>query len=160
MDGAQHPETLTITRILEAPREAVWRAWTDPAQLAQWWGPFGPDCTSAEVDLRAGGAFRVRMRGPDGTEVDAASEILDLAPQERIVFKGDPNPAFGCGGGMPPLAVVTLLLSDVAQGTRMILTVDFPDAAAKARAIEEDFAVNCGRSFDALEAGLRAGRFG
>src|SRR5436190_8252782 len=58
---------LVLTRVFDAPREVVFRAWTDPERLAQWWGPRGFTNPRCEWDARPGGAIRVDMKGPDGT---------------------------------------------------------------------------------------------
>src|ERR1700756_4323405 len=57
---------LTITRIFDAPRELVFRAWTEPAHLARWWGPRGYTLPSCQLDLRPGGAYSFEMHAPDG----------------------------------------------------------------------------------------------
>ena len=59
---------LTIARIVDASRELVFKAWTDPKQVAQWWGPKGFTNPVCEMDVRPGGAFRIVMRAPDGIE--------------------------------------------------------------------------------------------
>ena len=64
-ESAEHQ--LRITRVFDAPREVVFKAWTDPQLLAQWWGPKGFTNPVCELDARPGGAIRVHMRGPDGT---------------------------------------------------------------------------------------------
>ena len=58
--------TIVITRVFDAPRDLVFKAWTDPKHVAQWWGPQGFTNPLCEMDLRVGGVFRVHMRGPDG----------------------------------------------------------------------------------------------
>ena len=58
---------IVATRIYGAPRELVWRVWTDPKHIAQWWGPQGFTNTIREMDVRPGGAWRFTMHGPDGT---------------------------------------------------------------------------------------------
>ena len=73
-------------RTIDASREAVFRAWTDPAQLKRWWGPkmfTNPVC---EVDLRPGGAILIHMRGPDGTVYPMKGEFKEIAAPERLVF--------------------------------------------------------------------------
>src|SRR5512133_1069200 len=57
---------VTLTRTFDAPREVVWRAWTDPKLLAKWWGPRMFTTPRCEVDVRPGGAILIDMRGPDG----------------------------------------------------------------------------------------------
>jgi uncharacterized protein YndB with AHSA1/START domain len=77
---------LTITRLFDAPRETVWRAWTDPKHLAAWWGPAGFTNPVCEVDLRVGGALRIVMRAPDGAEYPMRGIYREIWPPERLVF--------------------------------------------------------------------------
>ena len=60
--------SVTLTRIFDAPRALVWKAWTDPKMMAQWFGPRGFSNPVCELDVRVGGSLRVVMRGPDGTD--------------------------------------------------------------------------------------------
>ncbi len=78
---------LTITRVLDAPRELVWRCWTDPDHFARWWGPehFHTPRESVEIDPRPGGAFRATMVGPDGAEYPSTGEFREVEPPERFV---------------------------------------------------------------------------
>jgi uncharacterized protein YndB with AHSA1/START domain len=64
---ANKEQELVLTRVFDAPRELVFKAWTDPKQVAQRWGPRGFSNPVCELDLRPGGVFRLHMRGPDGT---------------------------------------------------------------------------------------------
>jgi uncharacterized protein YndB with AHSA1/START domain len=78
---------LTITRILDAPRELVFKAWTDAEQLAQWWGPkyfTNPVC---EVDARPGGAILIHMQGPDGNVYPMKGTFLEIVEPERLVMR-------------------------------------------------------------------------
>lgn len=75
---------LTLTRVIEAPREALFAAWTQ--RLPEWWGPHGMTTPFWEMDLRPGGVFRTVMRGPDGTEYPTRGVFLEVAQNERIVF--------------------------------------------------------------------------
>ena len=77
---------VTIERTVDAPRERVWEAWTDPDQVAQWWGPEGFTVPRCELDVRPGGAFHVDMQAPDGTVYPDAGEILEVDPPERLVL--------------------------------------------------------------------------
>ncbi len=81
-------------RVLATPRAAVWEAATNPDLLAQWWGPAGFTNTFDEFDLRAGGAWRLVMHGPDGTDYKNESVFLEVAPPERIVFDHVSSPRF------------------------------------------------------------------
>jgi uncharacterized protein YndB with AHSA1/START domain len=75
-----------MTRELNAPREAVFKAWTDPAHLARWWGPKGFTNPVCELDVRPGGAIYVVMRAPDGTDYPMGGEYREIVPPERLVF--------------------------------------------------------------------------
>jgi uncharacterized protein YndB with AHSA1/START domain len=77
---------LTVTRIFDAPRELVWKAWTDPKLLARWWGPklfTNPVC---ELDLRPGGAILIHMKGPDGVVYPMKGVFHEIVEPERLVF--------------------------------------------------------------------------
>jgi uncharacterized protein YndB with AHSA1/START domain len=76
---------LTITRVFDAPREVVFRAWTDPQQVSQWWGPRGFTAAVVEVDARPGGEIRVDMRGPDGTIYPNRGVFHEVSEPERLV---------------------------------------------------------------------------
>lgn len=74
---------LSITRLIDAPSDAVWRAWTE--HLAEWMAPRPWRIADHEIDLRPGGVFRIRMAGPDGEDVDVPGVFLEIVPGERIV---------------------------------------------------------------------------
>lgn len=73
------------TRLLNAPREQVYKAFSDPTILARWWGPQGFTNTIQQFDLRVGGSWIVVMHGPNGTDYPNESEFVEVVPQERIV---------------------------------------------------------------------------
>ena len=77
---------LTLTRLIAAPREAVYRCWTEPALIVQWFTPPPWKTVAAETDLRAGGASVITMEGPDGTRVPNRGVYLEIVENERIVF--------------------------------------------------------------------------
>jgi len=82
---ANETERMTITRVFDAPRELVWKAWTDPKYVAQWWGPKGfttPVCT---IDFRVGGKALLCMKSPDGQECYNGIEYIEIVPYEKIV---------------------------------------------------------------------------
>ena len=75
-----------LIRIYDAPREAVFKAWTDPEQVARWWGPKMFTAPVCEVDARVGGKFRIVMRGPDGSEYPMRGEFHEVVAPERLTF--------------------------------------------------------------------------
>jgi uncharacterized protein YndB with AHSA1/START domain len=77
---------LILSRIIDAPRELVFRMWTDPAHLAKWWGPRGFTNPVCEIDARPGGALRIVMRAPDGTDYPMAGVFREIVAPERLVF--------------------------------------------------------------------------
>lgn len=77
---------LVMERVFNAPRELVFKAWTEPEHLAHWWGPKGwtlPVCT---VDLRPGGEWHYCMRGPEGEESWGKATYREIVPPERLVY--------------------------------------------------------------------------
>jgi uncharacterized protein YndB with AHSA1/START domain len=77
---------VTITRVFDAPRALVFKAWTDPQHLAQWWGPHGFTNPVCEFDARVGGALRIHMRGPDGAVYPMKGVIREIVAPEWLVF--------------------------------------------------------------------------
>jgi uncharacterized protein YndB with AHSA1/START domain len=77
---------LVISREVDAPRDLVWKAWTDAKHLAQWWGPHGFTNPVCEVDLRPGGAILIHMKAPDGTVYPMKGTFEEIVAPERLVF--------------------------------------------------------------------------
>ncbi|HEV8575252.1 MAG TPA: SRPBCC family protein [Dehalococcoidia bacterium] len=78
---------ITVTRVLDAPCELVFEAWTDPEQVVQWWGPFGFTTTIHEMDVRPGGVWRFIMHGPDGTDYNNHAVFEEVVKPERLVYR-------------------------------------------------------------------------
>lgn len=76
---------LTIERTFDAPRERVWEAWTDPEQVAEWWGPKGFTVPNCEMDVRPGGSFSIDMQAPDGTIYPNDGTVHEVDEPERLV---------------------------------------------------------------------------
>jgi uncharacterized protein YndB with AHSA1/START domain len=77
---------LVLTRIIDAPREKLFRAWTDPELLKQWFAPLPYTTPHAEMDVRPGGSSLIVMRGPDGNEFPNRGVYLEVVENERLVF--------------------------------------------------------------------------
>jgi uncharacterized protein YndB with AHSA1/START domain len=86
IDNSPAARELTITRIIDAPRALVFRMWTDPEHVAQWWGPNGFTNPVCELDVRPGGSIRIVMRAPDGTEYPMTGVFQEIAEPDRLVF--------------------------------------------------------------------------
>lgn len=77
---------LVLSRLIDAPRAALFRAWTEPALLQQWFAPLPYTTPIVEIDVRPGGTCFFVMRGPDGKEFPNRGVYLEIVPDERIVF--------------------------------------------------------------------------
>jgi uncharacterized protein YndB with AHSA1/START domain len=77
---------VVLTRVFDAPRELVYRAWTDPEQLPRWFGPKGFSVTTYAIDLRVGGVWRFDMTAPDGTRYPNRMTFLEMKEPELLVF--------------------------------------------------------------------------
>lgn len=84
--------SLVIRRLIEAPAETLFDAWTDPMQLKDWWGPAGVICTGAEVDLRAGGRYRIANLMPDGKTIWILGEFETIERPRRLVYSWRVDP--------------------------------------------------------------------
>lgn len=119
-----------FTHEFAAPRERVWQAWSDPAHLARWWGPHGFTNPACEVDLHPGGALRIVIHGPDGTDYRMAGVFREIVPPERLAFTSMVD------DGEQVHFEVLMTVTFAAQGSRTRLTVQArviraTDAAAK-----------------------------
>ncbi len=116
---AQDIPELVITRLFDAPRALVFRAWTDPQYLARWWGPqyfTNPVC---EVDLRPGGTIRIDMTDPTGMVYPMRGVFREIVPPERLVFTSS---AFEDADGIPQLeALNTVTFVEVGDKTELTL---------------------------------------
>lgn len=108
-----------ITRLYDAPVEAVWNAWTDPEQVAKWWGPRGFTLTTHSKDLRPGGAWRYTMHGPDGVDYPNVTQYYEVEKCSKLVYD------HGGSDDRPPLFRVTVLFSEVEGKTKMEMTMAF-----------------------------------
>ncbi len=78
-------ERMVITRVFDAPRELVWKAYTDPRYIMQWWGPKDFTTPVCKIDFRVGGKFLCCMRTPDGKDFWNSGEYHEIVPHEKIV---------------------------------------------------------------------------
>ncbi|MBW8785074.1 MAG: SRPBCC family protein [Novosphingobium sp.] len=110
---------LTISRVIKAPRAAIWRAWTDPAKFEQWWIPAPLQCRVVEMDLRPGGAFLTQMSEDGGSftpHLDAC--FLAVDDLERIVFTNALVSGWRPAREPYPAALTAIVtLRDHSQGT-------------------------------------------
>ena len=110
---------LTLTRLFDAPRERVFKAWTDPEEIARWWGPQGFTTTALAMDIRPGGAYRASMRSPEGTLHCRQGVYREIVPPERIVFTFAWE---GATGDLGHETVVTVSFAEHGGKTLLTLT--------------------------------------
>jgi uncharacterized protein YndB with AHSA1/START domain len=108
-----------ITRVFDAPRDRVFRAWTDPGALAAWYGPEHVEVPREriEIDLRVGGRYQLTMVAPGGGEFTVGYEVVELVEPELLVLRSDPMPEMG----MPDPSVLRVEFHDHGPRTRMTL---------------------------------------
>ena len=106
-----------IERVIDAPREEVFRAWTDPEVLSRWWGPGEFTTPFAEVDLRPGGDYLLVMQPPHGDPMHLAGTFREVVAPERLVY------TWRWARGWPDLAesLVTVEFHDLGERTRVVL---------------------------------------
>lgn len=118
---------LYITRVYDAPVKLVWDAWTDPKQVAQWWGPRGFTLTTQQKDVKVGGTWTYVMHGPDGVDYPNKTTFLEVEKYSRLVYD------HGASDDRPPLFRVTVNFSENKGKTTMEMSMALatPEAAAE-----------------------------
>ena len=129
MTAKANSNEIKIIRVYDAPVQLVWDAWTDPEQVAQWWGPRGFTLTTHSKDLRAGGHWHYTMHGPDGTDYPNKTHYFEVEPCAKLVYD------HGANDNQPPLFRVTVHFSESDGKTLMDMTATCPtpEAAAEMR---------------------------
>lgn len=125
MSVRNKPNELRIIRVFDAPVKAVWDAWTDPKQVAQWWGPRGFTLTTHSKDLRPGGHWAYTMHGPDGTNFENKTIYYEVEECARLVYD------HGGNDDRPPLFRVTATFVEYKGKTTLDMTMSLstPEAA-------------------------------
>lgn len=161
MTSERGRQGVLITRIFNAPRELVWKAWTDPQHFKRWWGPKDYTCPFCELDLRVGGTYLNCMRSPEGKEYWGTGVFREIIPMERLVFTdsfadehGNVVPAthYGMGPDFPLEMLVIVTFEDQDGKTKMTLEhigiLSVPDSEGMQQGWSE--------SFDKLDESLRS----
>jgi uncharacterized protein YndB with AHSA1/START domain len=170
---AESASEFVISRVFDAPRELVFKAWTDPRHMARWWGPRDFTNPVCELDARPGGAHRIVMRSPDGIEFPCKGIYREVSEPERLVMtldcsehpdfwhdlvnpsrrKGDKNPV----GEM----LSTITFEDLGGRTRLTVRTRFESAAIRDAMLKmgmtEGWSQSLDRLTDILAAGTRTG---
>ena len=142
---------LVLTRLIDAPAATLFRCWTEPALIKQWFAPLPYTTTAAEVDLRLGGANLVVMRSPDGQDMPCPGTYLEIVPNRKLVFTdaytGDWQPS-----GKPFMTVI-LTFEDAGAGqTRYTARVRHFTVEGRERHEQMGFHQGWGQCADQLAA--------
>jgi uncharacterized protein YndB with AHSA1/START domain len=133
MNKTETQQELVIERVLDAPRDKVWEAWTDPEQFKKWWGPKDFTAPTVEIDLQEGGKYLYCMRSPDGQDVWGTGKYREIVPMERLVFTDSfadengnvvPGTQYGMSDEFPLEMQITVTFEDVDGGTKLTLRHD------------------------------------
>lgn len=160
--SSQSTDDLIIERLLDAPRELVFQAWTDPEHVMRWWGPEHYTSPSCKIDLRVGGAYLFCMRSPEGQDFWSTGVFREIVPVERIVYTDSfadadgnivPASQYGLGDDFPAELLVTVTLDEHEGKTRMTVR----HAAMPAGEMAEMTRMGWNQSFDKLAASLKQG---
>jgi uncharacterized protein YndB with AHSA1/START domain len=136
VDLDSDPRAIVTVREIDAPRELVFEAWTDPKHLSQWWGPDGFTTTTSAFEMREGGVWRFVMHGPDGRDYDNLITFDEILRPERLRYRHG-----GEAGG--PVQFRTIVTFEALAGnrTRLTLHAEFPSAAKRDRVVKDHGAV-------------------
>ncbi|MGH2621169.1 MAG: SRPBCC family protein [Anaerolineales bacterium] len=151
---------ITITRIFDAPRELVWKAWTEPERFMRWWGPKGYTSPACKIDLRVGGVYLACMRSPEGQDFWSTGTYREIVEPERIVYtdsfadsEGNIVPAthYGMGADFPLEMMVTVTFEPLGGKTKLTLR----HAGLPAGEMSDQTSAGWNESFDKLAEALR-----
>lgn len=148
-------QELVITRIFDAPRELVFRAWTEPERVMRWWAPKGCTTPFCNIDLRVGGVFHYCIRLPEGRDIWGIGVYREIGEPERIVYtdafadaEGNPVPPahYGMSPGHPSETLVTVTFVEHEGKTKVTLRHSILES------VEERFGIQQGwtEMFDRL----------
>ncbi len=132
---------IVFTRVFDAPRRMVWEAWTDPKQLVLWWGPKGFTTTIEQMDVRAGGVWKLVMHGPDGTDYPNKSLFTEVVRLERLRYKL----SGGKRGGPAAQFEMTATFEDDGDKTRITMRMAFASAEARDENVREYGSIEGGK---------------
>ncbi len=139
---------VVLSRVLDAPRELVWEAWTNPKHIVNWWGPNGFTTTIEKIDLRVGGEWKYMMVGPDGTRYPNHMVYKEITPLSKLVSDH--------GDGERVWFEVSVTFQEAGGGTLVTLRQLFPSKESRDEVVEKSGAIEGGKQhFAKLEAYIK-----
>ncbi len=151
---------IVITRVFDAPRGLVWKAWTEPEMCMKWWGPKAFTCPVCKIDFRVGGTYLNCMRSPEGQDYWSTGVYQEIVPLERIVCTdsfadeaGNVVPAthYAMGPDFPLEMLVTVTFEELDGKTKLTLRHAGLPAGADSDGAQQGWS----ESFDKLAESLR-----
>ena len=158
--GREKKNELVLKRTFDAPRELVWKAWTEPELVKRWWGPKGFMAPSCEIDLRVGGKYLYCMRSPEGKDYWSTGVFREIVAMKKIVCtdsfadeKGNVVPAthYGMGPEVPREMLVTVTFEDVQGKTKLTLRHAGLPPGAHLKGAEEGWSTSLDKLAESLE---------
>jgi uncharacterized protein YndB with AHSA1/START domain len=123
---------LTIARVLDAPRELVWKVWTSQEHIERWWGPKGFTTTTHQMEVKVGGMWRFVMHGPDGRDYQNRIMFREVVEPERLAYEHR-----GVDESDTVHFTVTVTFEEEGGGTKMTMRSVFPSGAAREHGIRK-----------------------
>lgn len=139
---------LVLDRLIDVPRELVWKCWTIPEHVSKWFTPKPWYISDCEIDLRPGGIFRTVMNGPDGEQSINYGCFLDIVPNERLIWTDALRP--GYRPAESPFLTAVLLLKDEGPKTRYTAAAIHRDEDTRNRHEEMGFYDGWGTVLDQM----------
>jgi len=137
MAASTKDREIVITRVIDAPRELIWDAWTDPKKVVQWWGPDGFTTTTKSMEVRKGGRWEYVMHGPDGVDYPDWQEYLEVVKPERLVYD--------LGTGNKAEFRATITFEKLGRKTKITMHALFPTAEARDHVVKNYKAIEGGQ---------------
>ncbi|MCB9746500.1 MAG: SRPBCC family protein [Alphaproteobacteria bacterium] len=141
---------LVLERLVPVSPAKVWRAWTEPEALKQWFTPRPWTTPEVEVDVRPGGIFRTVMQGPNGERVDSAGCYLEVVPERRLAWTDALKPGYRPSG--QPFFTAVLTLTPEGEGTRYHVVAKHASPEAAQQHADMGFHHGWGAALDQLVA--------
>ncbi|MGH6761963.1 MAG: SRPBCC domain-containing protein [Phyllobacterium sp.] len=139
---------LILVREFNAPRELVFRMWTDPKHVAEWWGPHGFTNPVVEMDVRPGGKYRIVMRDANGVDYPSKGKFIEVAEPERLVV----TDAFDMEDAPADEAVWTIIFEDIDGRTRLTIRLLCKSAKDRRTLVEMGWREGTTEMLEKLEA--------
>ncbi len=145
---------LVLERVVDVPRELVWKAWTAPEYLMKWFTPAPWQTTECEIELRPGGIFRTVMRSPDGTDHLNVGCYLEVVENERLIWtdalEGGYRPSTSPNDCIDSFFTAIIMLEPNGSGTKYTVIALHPDEESRKRHEERGFQDGWGTALDQL----------